>query len=179
MTLGEKVDNLVGKVSELTTVLSGEAGSFGALDSAVTRLGELLAERDILMVIDDVWDPAHLQPFLQGGPHCARLITTRNLDTLPDKCSDIKVDSMQSSEAAELLGKGLPAECRAQIIALAERVGNWPLLLGIVKGVLLEREDRQAAASRRRSGYHFAIVSRPASNPESCNTSLQSVVPTF
>jgi len=105
----------------------------------VTRLRELLAERDILLVIDDVWDAAHLEPFLQGGPHCARLITTRSLDTLPQQCSDVKVDCMQPNEAAELLGAGLPGDCMPDVISLADRVGNWPLLLGIVKGVLQER----------------------------------------
>jgi hypothetical protein len=38
----------------------------------------LLADRDILLVIDDVWNSTHLEPFLQGGKRCARLVTTRN-----------------------------------------------------------------------------------------------------
>lgn len=139
VTLGEKVDSLVGKVTELTSVLSGELTVFGSLEPAVTMLRELLADRDILMVIDDVWDPAHLEPFLQGGPYCARLITTRNLDSLPERCRDVKVDSMQSIEAVRLLGAGLTEDTESQITALAERVGNWPLLLGIMKGVLQGR----------------------------------------
>ena len=93
VTLGEKVENLAGKVGELTSILSGDPNDFASLDPAVTQLRELLADRDILLVIDDVWDPAHLEPFLQGGPHCARLITTRNLDTLPHECREVKVDS--------------------------------------------------------------------------------------
>ena len=54
VTLGEKVDNLPGKVAELTSMLSGERTDFGSLEPAVTKLRELLADRDILMVIDDV-----------------------------------------------------------------------------------------------------------------------------
>jgi WD40 repeat protein len=141
VTLGEKVDNLVGKVAELTTMLSGEPTNFTSKEAAVTRLRELLADRDILMVIDDVWEPAHLDPFLQGGPHCARLITTRNLDVLPQECRDatVKVDSMQPDEAVAVLGSGLPDECGRETVALAERVGNWPLLLAVVNGHLRER----------------------------------------
>jgi hypothetical protein len=139
VTLGEKVDNLAGKVAELTSMLSGEVSNFGSLEPAKTRLRELLADRHILIVIDDVWDAAHLEPFLQGGPHSARLITTRNLDTLPQQCRGVKVDTMQPDEAAELLGAGLPADCKPEMITLAERVGNWPLLLGIIKSVLQER----------------------------------------
>jgi len=142
VTLGEKVDNLVGKVAELTTMLSGEPTTFTSKEAAGTKLRELLADRDILMVIDDVWDAAHLEPFLQGGHYCARLITTRNLDTVPAQCREVKVDSMQPGEAAELLGSGLPQECKPQIMALAKRAGNWPLVLGIVNGVLRERVDR-------------------------------------
>ncbi len=81
VTLGEKVDNLPGKVAELTGMLSGEASDFGSLEPAKSRLRELLADRDILMVIDDVWKMAHLEPFLQGGPTAPgsspRAISTR------------------------------------------------------------------------------------------------------
>jgi WD40 repeat protein len=141
VTLGERVDNLVGKVAELTTVLSGEPANFTGKEAAVTRLRELLADRDILMVIDDVWNPAHLEPFLQGGPYCARLVTTRNLETLPRQTRNVKVDSMRPAEAAGLLAAGLPPDCPPQIDALARRLGKWPLLLGIVNGVLRERVD--------------------------------------
>jgi hypothetical protein len=41
---------------------------FTGIDSAVARLVELLADRDMLIVIDDVWDRAHLKRFMQGGP---------------------------------------------------------------------------------------------------------------
>ena len=158
VTLGEKVDNLVGKVAELTTMLSGEPTNFISKEAAGTKLRELLADRDILMVIDDVWDPAHLDPFLQGGPHCTRLITTRNLDTLPRQSRNVKVDSMQPAEAAALLGAGLAEECRWQIAALAERVGNWPLLLGIVNGALRERvEDTNQPLSQAITDVNDAL----------------------
>jgi len=142
ITLGAKVDNLIGKVGELASVLSGQPTNFTSKEGAGTRLRELIADRDILMVIDDVWDAAHLELFLQGGPYCARLITTRNLDTLPPRCQEVKVDSMQPDEAAALLGADLPEECKPGITALAKRAGNWPLLLGIVNGVLRERVDK-------------------------------------
>ena len=182
VTLGEKVDNLPGKVAELTTMLSGERSDFGSLVPAVTKLRELLADRDILMVIDDVWDPAHLDPFLQGGPQCARLITTRNLDTLPRQCCDVKVDSMQPNEAAELLGAGLPAACKPQIVALAERVGNWPLLLGIVNGVLRERVNQmhqplvEAIAYANRALHRRGLTAFDAGNTKARNRAVELTV---
>ena len=91
VTLGENPGNLTGRVEDLIVTLGDERPGFTTLDAAVNRLKELLADRDILLVIDDVWDRAHLNPFVQGGPRCARLITTRNLDTL--SASALKVHS--------------------------------------------------------------------------------------
>ena len=62
----------------------------------------------MLIVIDDVWNAAHIRPFTQGGPNCARLITTRNSDTLPSTAQRIDVDAMTSGEASALLRHGLP-----------------------------------------------------------------------
>ena len=144
VTLGENVgeERLKGKITDLVRVLSGQPTEFDTKEAAGTRLRELLAESDILMVIDDIWNPDDLHPFLQGGPLCARLITTRNLDTLPTECQDIKVDSMAPTEASALLGNGLPSECRKEIGELANRLGKWPLLLGIVNGVLRQQVQR-------------------------------------
>jgi hypothetical protein len=179
VTLGEKVDNLVGKVAGLTTMLSGERSDFGDLDPAVTRLRELLADRDILMVVDDVWDPAHLDPFLQSGLHCARLITTRNLDVLPRRCRDVKVDSMRPNEAAALLGMGLPSQFQAEINALAKRVGNWPLLLGIANGVLRERVEKmhqplsEAIAYANKALDKRGLTAFSAGNTQARNRAVQ------
>jgi WD40 repeat protein len=142
VTLGKKVENLVGKVAELVTVLSGEPTSFISIEGVTAKLKELLADRDILMVIDDVWDAAHIKPFLEGGRYCARLITTRNLETLPSSCRSVKVDSMLPGEAVELLVNGLPEGCWPEAAALATRVGEWPLLLGIMNGILRERVEK-------------------------------------
>ena len=90
------------------SAVSGERPGFTGVDAAVTRFAELIAEREILIVVDDVWDNAHLRPFLQGGPRCARLVTTRNKATLPDNAVKVDVDAMAPDEAVALLGKGLP-----------------------------------------------------------------------
>ena len=144
VTLGESVgeERLKGKITDLVRVLTGQHAEFDTKEAAGTRLRELLDDRDILMVIDDVWNPADLHTFLQGGRRCARLITTRNLDTLPQECRDVKVDSMEANEAVQLLGTGLPSDGRRQIGELADRLGKWPLLLGIVNGTVRERVEK-------------------------------------
>ncbi len=107
ITLGENPGDLTGRVEDLIVTLGDERPGFTTQDAAVNRLKELLADRDILIVIDDVWDRAHLNPFIQGGPRCARLITTRNFDTLPAGTAKVQVDAMQQDEATMLLTAGL------------------------------------------------------------------------
>ena len=66
--------------NELTTLyagLTGERPGFVSVEDAAQALAEKLETKNCLIVIDDVWEPAHLKPFLRGGPECARLITTR------------------------------------------------------------------------------------------------------
>jgi WD40 repeat protein len=147
VTLGEDPGDLTGRVIDLVEVLSGERPGFSSIEAAITRLAELLADRDLLIVIDDAWNSAHLRPFLQGGSRCARLITTRRDDVLPSAAARVPVDAMRTAEAVELLGAGLEptAEDRPALARLANRLGQWPLLLKLVNGLLRERVSRGEA----------------------------------
>jgi hypothetical protein len=48
------------------------------------------------------------------------------------------LNAMRGSEALELIEKGLPAPStqRRELMALAARLGEWPLLLKLVNGFL-------------------------------------------
>ncbi|MBX3606974.1 MAG: TIR domain-containing protein [Piscinibacter sp.] len=139
ITLGEQPGDLTGRVEDLIFVLSGRRPGFAGLEAAGAALAELLAERELLIVIDDLWEAAHARPFLRGGPRCARLITTRNVDTLPPGTQRLDVAAMQRDEAAAVLGHELPASHAEALAALAGRLGEWPLLLKLVNGALRER----------------------------------------
>jgi hypothetical protein len=165
VTLGENPGDLTGRVEDLIQTLSDERPGFSKTEAAISRLKELLADRDILIVIDDVWNRDHLRPFMQGGPRCARLITTRKPNTLPEHAAEVKVDAMREDEAVALLSSGLEQhndELRARSSAfrrpnlvtetqppevgttnalrdLARRLGEWPLLLRLANGVLRNR----------------------------------------
>ena len=148
VTLGEHPGDLTGRVEDLIVTLGDERPGFTTRDAAVNRLKELLADRDILIVIDDVWDRAHLDPFIHGGLRCARLITTRNFDTLPVGAERVHVDAMQQEEATALLAAGLDKDdgLRSDLRELASRLGEWPLLLCLVNSALRNRieNDRQS-----------------------------------
>jgi WD40 repeat protein len=138
VTLGENPGDLTGRVEDLIEILSGERSGFAGLDAATSRLAELLADRHILIVIDDVWNRAHLKPFVQGGLLCARLITTRDNSSLPESAARIPVDAMQKDEAVELLKIGLPPADHEALQNLAADLGEWPLLLKLVNSALRE-----------------------------------------
>ncbi|GHO77046.1 hypothetical protein KSD_48170 [Ktedonobacter sp. SOSP1-85] len=141
VTLGEKPVNIIAKIEELIFVLSNERLSLVSTDAAITKLREALAEGQYLLVIDDIWRPSDLAPFLQGGPQCARLLTTRNEQDIPSTASRIQVDAMRPQEATQLLQTGLLHEATEEQFKplfqhFAARLGEWPLLLTLANGIL-------------------------------------------
>ena len=160
VTLGEQPGNIAGKLEDLIVALTGAPSGLSSLETRKARLRELLADRSVLLVVDDVWSRAHLEPFLAAGPHCAHLITTRNSDTLPDDVREVRVDAMQANEALALLGWGLPAGEGTGLARLAGRLGEWPLLLKLVNGVLRDRVARSGDTLRSALAYADKVLDR-------------------
>jgi WD40 repeat protein/transcriptional regulator with XRE-family HTH domain len=144
VTLGEWPKNLIGHIEDLLYFLSGERSGFASLDAVITKLKLTLEDHACLLVLDDVWCADDLTPFLQGGPRCAHLITTRNDQVFPATARRIPVDAMRQQEAIELLQAGLgiryrSAEQEQTFRTLASRLGEWPLLLRLANSILRER----------------------------------------
>ena len=151
VALGETPGDLTGRVEDLIQALTGERPGFSHITAATARLKEVLDERRPLLVIDDVWRPEHLRPFMQGGSRSTWLISTRNRDVLPPECETIDVDAMKREEAVSLLGTGLDAGAVKQLDPhlrdLAAQLGEWPLLLKLVNGILRTRTRSQPLAA--------------------------------
>src|SRR5262249_52923886 len=118
---------------------------FSSVENGTMALAEQLAPKQCLLVIDDVWDPAHLRPFLHGGDQCARLITTRDFSIVA-RFKPIAEREMTSDEAIDMLTPGLhPPPAGLQLFAaLAQRMGYWPLQLELAAGQLYTRLQRGA-----------------------------------
>jgi WD40 repeat protein len=141
VTLGEKPNVLAG-LTKLYAELTGQRLNFVDVEDAAGTLAQAWGERDCLLVIDDVWNEAHLRPFLRGGERCARLVTTRDNSTLPPKTQKVEVDAMQQGEAVILLSFDLPTSNLEEALRLlAARLGEWPLLLKLVNGALRNDVD--------------------------------------
>jgi WD40 repeat protein len=139
VTLGQNPGDLTGRVEDLIYLLSGRRPGFAGIEAATAMLVDLLADRDVLIVLDDAWDAAHLRPFLQGGPRCARVITTRVLDAVPADAGRVDVDAMRQDEALALVGHGLADGFAPGLRALGSRLGEWPLLLKLANAALRDR----------------------------------------
>jgi hypothetical protein len=145
VTLGEQVgeQDRINKIKDLVHAITGESPNITTIEAATSELRKALGDRYILVVIDDVWKAEHLAPFLEGGPNCARLISTRYPHTLPkvlgDNLSSHLVDRMSPEEAETLLGSGVIDSVNGDLLAtLAQRLGGWPLLLKLVNAALYQ-----------------------------------------
>ena len=141
------------------------------MDAAINRFKELLGDRRLLIVVDDVWNGAHLRPFLEGGLNCARLITTRFTTALPERTERTLVDAMQVKEAIDLLRPAAPQQAVDALTKLAARLGEWPLLLKLAGAMLKERETlgeklEEALLWVNRALDRHGVTAFDASDPE-------------
>jgi hypothetical protein len=125
------------KIKEiLRELVPGSASELNLRDPG-RQLAEALGDQATLLVIDDAWTSGQLRPFLTGAPSCMRLITTRNAGSLPRGTSTVPVEAMLRDEARELLLYNVPApESEESVDRLLTVTGCWPLLLGLLNGVV-------------------------------------------
>jgi len=152
-TLGEnlKPGDLVAKVKELIYSLTQTNPPIESVDVATAELRVALEGRRLLLVLDDVWFASDLNPFLQGGPDCARLITTRNEGILPPDVSGVAVDAMRQEEAIQLLyyqvGSADDFKRHEQTLYnLVQSLKEWPLLIRMVNSILRNRVQKHKQA---------------------------------
>jgi hypothetical protein len=145
VTLGEE-PNIINKLNVLYRALTDENPSFIEIEEGANKLAEKLVDADVLMVIDDVWNPAHLRPFLRGGERVARLVTTRFSNIAVDANADLlEVDEMTSDESVQMLLAGIaPPDDLTPFRQLAERLGEWALMLEVTNGTLRKRMSKGA-----------------------------------
>jgi WD40 repeat protein len=161
LTMGDQLTNgerLSRMRDLLRRWLRSEPPAFETLDAAGLFLRDLLAGQQVLVVVDDVWSPLDLSLLRDLDPNSTLLVTTRDRRNLPDGCRAVDVDAMGTAEAVKLLGSGvsgLPAE---RLHALAQRLGEWPLLLDLVRHQIRERVEDDGLEPERALGEVEAIL---------------------
>src|SRR5690348_2838778 len=153
ITLGEalKPGELIEKLKDLVYRLTQMRPPVESLEIAIAELRVALEGRCLLLIVDDVWFASDLNPFLQGGQLCARLVTTRNEGILPPGIPGVRVDAMNQEEAIKLLyhGVGTSDEFNRHeraLYNLVQRLKEWPLLIRLVNGILRNRVQKHHQA---------------------------------
>ena len=141
VTLGEKARDLVATIADLIELLTGARRSFATLEAATTALREALSDRQrLLLVLDDVWQAADAQPFLDASARFTRLITTRDPRVLPVPTTRIELDAgMAEGESIALLTYEIADAGQVPLSVYQKWIGDlgrWPLLIALVNGAL-------------------------------------------
>ncbi|MER7557357.1 BTAD domain-containing putative transcriptional regulator [Nocardioides sp. NPDC126508] len=123
----------------LTTLLIGlgvdVASVPGEVDAASALLRTTLAQRRMLLVLDNARDSAHVRPLLPGGDSLVLVTSRSQLRGLAARegARRLALDTLAPAESAAFLRQRLidrPAD-EADVRALAERCGHLPLALAV------------------------------------------------
>ena len=134
VTLGQNPD-LQSCLGDWIRALDKSRDSFSAttLESASGYLNNLLAERRMLLVVDDVWNAAHAEWFRVGGAGCRVLVTTR--EARLEGADVYPLALMSEGEAIDLvrrkLGRLWKAADEGEVRSFAKVLGYLPLALDL------------------------------------------------
>ena len=128
----------LGQNPDILPLLSGWIQALGdndykptAPESASNHLRTLLYDKRVLLVVDDVWTPEHLEPFRVGGEDSCVLVTTR--EARISGAHRHELDVMSPEQSLELMTQKLSEPlgdiAREQALSFAGRVGYLPLAL--------------------------------------------------
>ncbi len=122
------------------------------VDEASALYRSLLADKRVLVLLDNALDPDQVRPLVPGGPGCLALVTSRDrLDGLVacDGAVPVSLDVLGDDEAYALLARLLGAarvNAEPQATAeLAAMCGNLPLALRIAAASLVARPHSSLA----------------------------------
>ncbi|MFJ6793111.1 NB-ARC domain-containing protein [Streptomyces sp. NPDC091268] len=161
VTMGRDVRGrsaIAAKVAEATAFITGDTTAFEDPDRAGEHLGRLLEQRRrTLIVLDDVWEPEQLTPFLRGGRNCVRLVTTRVPAILPEDAERLQVDEMSTEQAQSVLTWELPELPEETVAGLLRATGRWALLLRLTNRLIARQIATGAEAAAAAQGALEAL----------------------
>ncbi|MGM1057882.1 BTAD domain-containing putative transcriptional regulator [Saccharothrix sp. Mg75] len=151
-------------------VLAGFLRALGVADAAIPADPEerarlyrtLLADRHVLVVLDDARDERQIRPLLPGGPTCAVLVSSRERLGALSGASQLRLRVLSDDEAVELLDRVVgddrahaEPDAAAQIVRLC---GHLPLALRIAGARLAARPQWRLARLAERLGVQRRVL---------------------
>ena len=137
--IGRQPGDLLQQMREVGRALPEyDSAAYENPTAAANQLHTLLQNKAVLLVLDDVWDKRHVEPFIVDAPRCRLLMTTRDSEiALSLGATQFKLGLFSSSQSLQLLqewaGRNDPA-----FVQIAERLGFLPLALKIAGARLNE-----------------------------------------
>ena len=132
--LGQRPDQsrLVDPLTDLVRLVTGVGQEYDTVSAAADTLAVALADRRVLLGVDDAWREQDVEPVSAVGDRCVRLVTTRRPPVA--RGHEIAVDAMTVDEAMSVLRGALPGATAGDVRPLLRRCGRWPLALSMVAG---------------------------------------------
>ncbi len=185
---------LLSRWGSLLGISSAQMATLSSNEAWAKAIRAAIADRAMLLVIDDAWELEEALTFKVGGPHCAHLVTTR----FPSIASHMafggatmieELSKEQSIELLALLAPQVVAREAQKVDDLVEAVGGLPLALTLMGNYLRKQAysgpaRRITAALERLSDAevrltlnepHVPVESHP-SLPVETSLSLQSII---
>jgi DNA-binding SARP family transcriptional activator len=153
-TAGQHPLDTVSALSALLCVLGVQTGRTPpSLDERCAMWRHLLADRRVLIILDNVASAAQISALLPGGPNCLTLVTSRHRLAGLDYTHQLSLSELPVAESRELFGRVLGDE-RAlaepeAVEAVVEQCGHLPLAIRIAARRLRHRPTWRIA--------HFAV----------------------
>lgn len=137
-TAGRAPGDLVRQMREVAKTLGTDAAGYDTPEASQGRLRALLADKAVLLVLDDVWDRRAVDAFRVDAPRVRLLFTTRDGSIgLGLGAQEVHVGVLEPGQAGALLaewaGRADPA-----LAEIAERPGYLPLALRLAGARLCE-----------------------------------------
>ena len=158
-----KAGNVVERQAALGRLLGDDPKEYTDDATGRTRLGQLLAGRRMLIILDDVWDHRHAEAFRVHAPNCRWLITTRrtdmggNLRLTPDHV--IHLNYLTEEEGVALIAGALGLDPAADYPdktrhrEIVRELGGYTLAVAIAAARLNPNSVRHVSAERLLARY--------------------------
>lgn len=145
-SLGEN-PSIVGELAAWADAFKlSEPGRVRKIEEISAQLTAVLREKRMLLIVDDVWQAEHAQPFRVGGQMCALVITSRLNDVAnalaPTAFDLYRLPVLTDTAALDLLSKLTPettAEYPGEARELVRNLEGLPLAIHVA-GRLLHSE---------------------------------------
>jgi tetratricopeptide (TPR) repeat protein len=162
VSLGEQPD-VDAALKNLYAELIGELSRSPTQSGLVSALASRLEGRDCLLVVNDVWTVADLQPFLDVAGTRPVLITTRDRDIAESIAATLlPIEGMRPEESVQLLSRcaGLEGVSPSAVVEVAGLLGHVPLALKLAGATLRTRLSQSKAVELLLDGLYKEIEER-------------------